>query len=55
MYQKLQHLSSAQTTSLDELCDKYKIDKANRFTPHGDTFIMAKLFIILCKKLKINS
>lgn len=55
MYQKLHHLSSKQTTTLDELCDAYKIDKSDRFTTIGDTFIMAKIFLILSKKLKISS
>lgn len=55
MYQKLHNLSSKQNTSLDELCDIYKIDKTDRFTTVGDTFIMAKLFLILSKKLNIST
>ena len=53
MYQKLKYLPYEQHTSLDELCDIYKIKKSDRHTASGDAFITALLFLKLKKKLEI--
>ena len=53
MYQKLKYLPQEQLSSLDELCDIYKIRKSDRHTASGDAFITALLFLKLKKKLEI--
>jgi DNA polymerase-3 subunit epsilon len=53
MHQKLKYLPYEQHTSLDELCDIYKIKKSDRHTASGDAFITAMLFLKLKKKLEI--
>jgi DNA polymerase-3 subunit epsilon len=53
MYQKLKYLPQEQHSSLDELCDIYKIRKSDRHTASGDAFITALLFLKLKKKLEI--
>jgi DNA polymerase-3 subunit epsilon len=53
MYYKLKHLPYDQQTSLDDLCDIYKIKKSDRHTASGDAFITALLFLKLKKKLEI--
>ena len=53
MYQKLNYLSQEQHSSLDELCDIYKIRKSDRHTASGDAFLTAQLFLKLKKKLEI--
>ena len=53
MYQKLKYLPQEQQSSLDELCDIYKIRKSDRHTASGDAFITALLFLKLKKKLEI--
>ena len=53
MYQKLKSLPQEQQSSLDELCDIYKIKKSDRHTASGDAFITALLFLKLKKKLEI--
>ena len=53
MYQKLKYLPQEQHSSLDELCDVYKIRKSDRHTASGDAFITALLFLKLKKKLEI--
>lgn len=53
MYQKLKYLPQEQHSSLDELCDIYKIKKSDRHTASGDAFITALLFLKLKKKLEI--
>ena len=53
MYQKLNYLSQEQHSSLDELCDIYKIRKSDRHTASGDAFLTAQLFFKLKKKLEI--
>lgn len=53
MYQKLKSLPQEQQSSLDELCDIYKIKKSDRHTTSGDAFITALLFLKLKKKLEI--
>ena len=47
MYQKLKSLPQDQVSSLDELCDIYRIKKSDRHTASGDTFITALLFLKL--------
>ena len=53
MYQKLKSLPQEEQSSLDELCDIYKIKKSDRHTASGDAFIAALLFLKLKKKLEI--
>jgi DNA polymerase III subunit epsilon len=53
MYQKLNYLPQEQHSSLDELCDIYKIRKSDRHTASGDAFLTAQLFLKLKKKLEI--
>lgn len=53
MYQKLKHYSSEEHTSLDELCDVFKIKKSDRHTASGDAFITALVFLKLKRKLEI--
>lgn len=53
MYQKLKYLPQEQHSSLDELCDVYKIRKSDRHTASGDAFITALLFLKLKRKLEI--
>ena len=53
MYQKLKSLPQEQHSSLDELCDIYKIKKSDRHTASGDAFITALLFLKLKRKLEI--
>ena len=53
MYQKLKSLPQEEQSSLDELCDIYKIKKSDRHTASGDAFITALLFLKLKKKLEI--
>jgi DNA polymerase-3 subunit epsilon len=53
MYQKLKSLPQEQQSSLDELCDVFKIKKSDRHTASGDAFITALLFLKLKKKLEI--
>ena len=54
MYQKLKYLPVEQHSSLDELCDIFKIKKSDRHTASGDAFITALLFLKLKKKLNIK-
>lgn len=53
MYQKLKQFPSDVHTTLDELCDVYKIKKSDRHTASGDAFITALLFLKLKRKLEI--
>jgi DNA polymerase-3 subunit epsilon len=53
MYQKLKYLPQEQHSSLDELCDIYKIKKSDRHTASGDAFITGLLFLKLKRKLEI--
>jgi len=53
MYQRSKYLPQEQHSSLDELCDIYKIRKSDRHTASGDAFIIALLFLKLKKKLEI--
>ena len=53
MYQKLKNLSEEEKTSLDDLCEIYKIKKSDRHTASGDAFITALVFLKLKKKLAI--
>ena len=53
MYQKLKSLPQEQLSSLDDLCDIYKIKKSDRHTASGDAFITALLFLKLKRKLEI--
>jgi DNA polymerase-3 subunit epsilon len=53
MYQKLKYLPQEQHSSLDELCDVYKIKKSDRHTASGDAFITGLLFLKLKRKLEI--
>lgn len=53
MYQKLKYYPEDQHTSLDELCDVFKIKKSDRHTASGDAFITALLFLKLKQKLDI--
>ncbi|VXB77142.1 DNA polymerase III subunit epsilon [Flavobacterium sp. 9AF] len=53
MYQKLKYLPIEQHTSLDELCEIYKIRKTDRHTSTGDAYITALLFLKLKRKLEI--
>ncbi len=53
MYQKLKYLPQEQHSSLDELCDIYKIKKYDKHKASGDAFITALLFLKLKKKLEI--
>lgn len=53
MYQKLKSLPQEQKSSLDELCDIYKIKKSDRHTASGDAFITGLLFLKLKLKLEI--
>lgn len=53
MYQKLKHFPSDEHTTLDELCDVFKIKKSDRHTASGDAFITALIFLKLKRKLEI--
>jgi len=53
MYQKLKYFPQDQHTSLDELCDVFKIRKSDRHTASGDAFITALVFLKLKRKLDI--
>lgn len=53
MYQKLKHFPSDEHTTLDELCDVFKIKKSDRHTASGDAFITALVFLKLKRKLEI--
>ncbi|KIX22865.1 DNA polymerase III subunit epsilon [Flavobacterium sp. 316] len=53
MYQKLKDLPENHYTSLDELCDIYKIRKTERHTSSGDSYIMSLIFLKLKRKLGI--
>lgn len=53
MYQKLKYFPEDQHTSLDELCDVFKIKKSDRHTATGDAFITALIFLKLKRKLSI--
>lgn len=53
MHQKFKQLDSNEVTSLEELCDIYKIKKSDRHTASGDAFIMAQIFLKLKRKLEI--
>ncbi|NHN25799.1 3'-5' exonuclease [Flavobacterium jejuense] len=53
MYQKLKHFPDEQHTSLDELCDVFKIRKTDRHTSSGDAYLTALLFLKLKRKLDI--
>lgn len=53
MYQKLKYFPEDQHTSLDELCDVFKVKKSDRHTATGDAFITALIFLKLKRKLSI--
>lgn len=53
MYQKWKYYPTEQHTSLDALCDVFKINKNDRHTASGDAFITALIFLKLKKKLAI--
>lgn len=53
MYQKLKYFPEEQHTSLDELCEVFKIRKTARHTASGDAYITALLFLKLKRKLDI--
>ncbi|MQP24200.1 3'-5' exonuclease [Flavobacterium sp. LMO8] len=53
MYQKLKYLPFEHHSSLDELCDIYKIKKSDRHTASGDAFITGLLFLKLLRKLNL--
>lgn len=53
MYQKLKDLPDDEIITLDHLCDTYKIKKTGRHTSAGDSYIMAQIFLLLKRKLKI--
>lgn len=53
MFQKYKHYPSEQHSSLDELCDEFKVRKTDRHTATGDAFITALIFLKLKKKLSI--
>lgn len=53
MYQKWKHLPNNQNTTIDELCEVFKIKKSDRHTASGDAFITALLFLKLKRKLEL--
>lgn len=50
MYQKFKGLPEDQHSSLDELCQIFKIQKSDRHTAAGDAFITALIFLRLKNK-----
>lgn len=50
MYQKFKGLQEDQHSSLDELCQIFKIQKSDRHTAAGDAFITALIFLRLKNK-----
>lgn len=51
LYQKYKHLSQEQHTSLDTLCEVFKIPKTERHTASGDAYLTALVYLKLKAKI----